>query len=45
MAEIPEAAFDVPLEVLGFSDYVLSLLNDENYNTVGDLMLQMKLEL
>lgn len=44
MAEIPEAAFDVPLEVLGFSDYVLSLLNDENYNTVGDLMLQMKLD-
>ena len=43
-AEIPQAAFDVPLEALGFSEYIQNLLNEENYKSVGDLMLQMKLD-
>ncbi len=41
-AQIPDAAFDLPIDVLGLSPRVTMLLTNAGYNSVGDLMLQMK---
>lgn len=41
---VPDLAFDMPLEELNLSNRVYSLLNEANYQTVGDLMLQMHLD-
>ena len=41
---VPNAAYDLPLETLGLSDQILQLLTDEEYNNVGDLMLQMEMD-
>jgi N utilization substance protein A len=41
---VPSAAYDLPLETLGLSDQIQQLLKDEEYNNVGDLMLQMEMD-
>ncbi len=41
---VPDPAFDMPLEELNLSSRVYSLLTEANYQTVGDLMLQMHLD-
>ena len=42
--EIPEAAFDIPLDDLGVSPRMTILLTGEGYSTIGDLMLQLSLD-
>ena len=41
---IPAAAFDMPLEELGFTERITTLLVEAGNETVGDLMLQMELD-
>ena len=41
---VPNAAYDLPLETLGLADRIQKLLKDEEYNNVGDLMLQMVMD-
>jgi N utilization substance protein A len=41
---VPNAAYDLPLETLGLADQILRLLKDEEYDNVGDLMLQMLMD-
>jgi N utilization substance protein A len=41
---VPNAAYDLPLETLGLSDQIKQLLTDEEYDNVGDLMLQMEMD-
>jgi N utilization substance protein A len=41
---VPNATYDLPLETLGLSDQILQLLKDEEYDNVGDLMLQMEMD-
>lgn len=41
---VPNAAYDLPLETLGLADKTLQLLKDEEYDNVGDLMLQMVMD-
>jgi len=43
-AEIPAMAFEIPLEDLQFPERVYNLLLEVGYQTVGDLMFQMKLD-
>ena len=43
-AKIPEAAYKIPLEELGISPRITSVLGGAGYTTVGDLMLQMNLD-
>ena len=43
--KIPAAAFEMPLEELGFTERITSLLVEAGNETVGDLMLQMELDL
>ncbi len=43
-ANIPEAAFEIPLEDLGVSLRYTSILGGSGYTTVGDLLLQMNLD-
>ncbi len=42
-AQIPEAAFELPVDVLGLTPRLTMLLTNAGYNSIGDLMLQMKL--
>ena len=44
LASIPVAAFDLPLEDLALNARLTKLLSEVGYLTVGDLMLQMKLD-
>ena len=44
LATTPEEAFDLPLEVLDFAPRLHNILIEARYNTVGDLMLQMKMD-
>lgn len=41
---VPEDAFDLPLITLGFSDHLISLLEDSEIDSVGELMFQMNLD-
>lgn len=41
---IPEPAFDMPLEDLSFTDRMTSLLTKADFKTVGNLMIQMELD-
>lgn len=41
---IPVQAFNVPLEDFGVSDRVYAVISEGGYSTVGDLMIQMKLD-
>jgi N utilization substance protein A len=43
-AQIPEAAYKIPLEELGISPRITTVLGGAGYTTVGDLMLQMNLD-
>ncbi len=42
-AQVPDAAFELPVDVLGLSPRLTMLLTNAGYASVGDLMLQMKL--
>lgn len=42
--QIPDAAFEMPLEELNFTERITNLLAEAGNKTVGDLMLQMELE-
>ena len=41
---VPNAAYDLPLEALGLGDKTQKLLQEEEYDNVGDLMLQMNMD-
>jgi N utilization substance protein A len=43
-ANVPEAAFEIPLEDLGISLRYTSILGGSGYTTIGDLLLQMNLD-
>lgn len=43
-ATIPSAAFATPLDELDLDSRWLSLLSESGYSTIGDLMLQMKID-
>jgi N utilization substance protein A len=43
-AQIPEGAYKIPLEDLGISPRITTVLGGAGYTTVGDLMLQMNLD-
>jgi len=42
-AQVPDAAFELPVDVLGLSPRLTMLLTNAGYASIGDLMLQMKL--
>ncbi len=42
-AEIPDLAFEQPLDVLGLPEHVYNILTEADYRTAGDLLLAMKL--
>jgi len=42
--QIPDAAFEMPLEELNFTERITNLLVEAGNKTVGDLMLQMELD-
>jgi N utilization substance protein A len=44
LATIPPEAFDLPLDILGLAPRLNNLLLEQGYNTIGDLMLQMKVD-
>jgi N utilization substance protein A len=44
LATTPKEAFELPLDVLGFAARLHNILIEAGYNTVGDLMLQMKMD-
>lgn len=43
-AEIPPAAFTMPLEALGLKEHVFNILIEAGYENIGDLMLALKLD-
>lgn len=43
-AEIPPAAFQMPLDQAGLKEHVYTILTEAEIETVGDLMLAMKLD-
>lgn len=43
-AEVPTAAFTMPLETLGLREHVFNILVEAGYETIGDLMLALKLD-
>ena len=43
-AEVAPAAFNMPLDQLGLKEHVFNILTEANFETVGDLMLSMKLD-
>jgi len=43
-AQVPEATFGMVLEDLGLSDRVYDLLSSNEYQTIGDLMLQIEMD-
>src|SRR5512135_168779 len=43
-AEVPPAAFTMPLEGLGLKDHIFNILTEAGYETIGDLMLALKLD-
>ncbi len=44
LATLPLAAFEMPIDDLGLSERVHSLLTEAGYATIGDLMLQLQLD-
>jgi N utilization substance protein A len=42
--DIPEPAFDMPLEELAFTDRMTGLLSKAGFKTVGDLMIQLAMD-
>jgi N utilization substance protein A len=43
-AEVPDAAFTMPLETLGLKEHVFNILVEAGYETIGDLMMALKLD-
>ncbi len=43
-AEIPEVAFTMRLEGLGLKEHIFNILVEAGYETIGDLMLALKLD-
>ncbi len=43
-AQVPAAAFSMPLEALGLKEHVFNILVEASYETIGDLMLALKLD-
>jgi N utilization substance protein A len=43
-ADIPAAAFEMPLEELSLPEHTFNILTEASYRTVGDIALAMKLE-
>jgi N utilization substance protein A len=43
-ATLPAGAFDIPLEDLGLTPSLAMKISGEGYSTIGDLMLQLKLD-
>ncbi len=43
-AEVPETAFTMPLETLALKEHVFNILVEAGYETVGDLMMALKLD-
>jgi N utilization substance protein A len=43
-ADIPETAFDMPLEQAGIKEHIFNILIEAGFETVGDLILKMKLD-
>src|SRR5512142_2384586 len=43
-AEVPAAAFSMSLETLGLKEHVFNLLVEAGYESVGDLMMALKLD-
>jgi len=44
LATLPPEVFDLPLDILGLAPRLNNLLLEQGYNTIGDLMLQMKMD-
>jgi len=42
-SEVPNAAFETGVETLGLTDHVYTILTEAEYRTVGDLMMEIKL--
>ncbi len=43
-AQVPPVAFKMPLETLGLKEHVFNILVEAGYESVGDLMLALKLD-
>lgn len=43
-ARVPAAAFEIPMEKFEVSDRVYAVISEAGFQTVGDLMLQMRLD-
>ncbi len=43
-AEIPETAFEMPLEEAGIKEHTFNILTEAGYETVGSLMMKMELD-
>jgi N utilization substance protein A len=43
-AGVPSAAFEMPLDQLNLKEHVFNILTEANFETVGDLILAMKLD-
>jgi N utilization substance protein A len=43
-AEVPPAAFTMPLDALGLKEHVFNILVEAGYEHIGDLMLALKLD-
>lgn len=43
-AEVPTAAFETPLEELGLKEHVFNILVEAGYETIGDLIMSMKMD-
>ena len=43
-ADIPAAAFDMPLEQAGIKEHIFNILVEAGFETVGDLMMKIALE-
>jgi N utilization substance protein A len=43
-AGVPSAAFEMPLDKLNLKEHVFNILTEANFETVGDLILAMKLD-
>ncbi len=43
-AEVPQTAFTMPLETLALKEHVFNILVEAGYETVGDLMMALKLD-
>ncbi len=43
-ADVVPAAFNMPLDQLGLKEHVFNILTEANFETVGDLILAMKLD-